>query len=203
MKAAIKEIEALKNEDPRTYWKQLNGLNRTKKRSQVWESALNEECEEVFGEDIKLVWKEAYRKLGATDLDQEYFDNDFADNVEDEIEDMMRKSYDHKEDLDRQISVKEVEKIVKRLKNGKASGVDGIVNEILKFGGDNMNKLLHELCKIIFETEMVPDDLLVGIIFPIYKHDDRRDPLNYRGITLLSVVSKVYTSIINERLSAW
>ena len=202
-KAAIKEIEDLKTENPRTYWKLLKGLNGKKKKTQVWDSALNEVGEEVFGDEIKLVWKEAYKKLGGLNLDREDFDNNFAKEIEEEIKEMTRKSHDYNDELGKQISLDEVEKIVKRLKNGKASGVDGVVNEILKFGGNNMYILLCELCKIIFEKEMVPDDWLEGIIFPIYKDDDRRHPLNYRGITLLSVVSKVYTSIINERLSEW
>ncbi|NRA91849.1 MAG: reverse transcriptase family protein [Psychroserpens sp.] len=71
------------------------------------------------------------------------------------------------------------------------------------FGGDKMNQAIWQLCKVMFDNENVSDDWLDGIIFPIYKDDDRRDPLNYRGITLLSVVSKVYTSILNQRLSEW
>ena len=59
-----------------------------------------------------------------------------------------------------------------------------------------MNQAICQLCNTIFEKEMVPDEWLEGIIFPIYKDNDRRNPLNYRGITLLSVVSKVYTSIL-------
>ena len=78
-----------------------------------------------------------------------------------------------------------------------------MLNEILRLGGDNMSQVIWQLCKIIFDREMIPDEWLEGIIFPIYKDNDRRDPLNYRGITLLSVVSKVYTSILNERLSKW
>ena len=38
------------------------------------------------------------------------------------------------------------------------------------------------------------------MIFPLYKEGDNRDPLNYRGITLLSVVGKVYTRVLTERL---
>ena len=49
----------------------------------------------------------------------------------------------------------------------------------------------------------IPNEWMKGIIFPIYKDGDRRIPLNYRGITILCVVSKVYTSILNERLSNW
>ena len=66
-----------------------------------------------------------------------------------------------------------------------------------------MNQAIWQLCKMMFEKEQVPEEWLEGIIFPIYKDSDRRDPLNYRGITLLSVVSKVYTSILNERLTKW
>ena len=92
----------------------------------------------------------------------------------------MIKSYDYEDELGQQITLEEVEKIAKRLKNCKAAGVDGIVNETLRFGGENMNQLLLQLCKIMFENEMVPDEWLEGIIFPIYKDNDRIEPLNYR-----------------------
>ena len=40
-------------------------------------------------------------------------------------------------------------------------------------------------------------------IFPLYKHESRLEPSNYRPITLLSVVGKLFGRIINERLLAW
>ena len=39
-----------------------------------------------------------------------------------------------------------------------------------------------------------------GVIFPLYKEGDNRDPLNYRGITLPSIVGKVYNRILTEGL---
>ena len=162
---------------------------------------MNSEGEEVIGDEIKLVWKEAYRKLGQEFIENENFDEEFAKQVEKEIEDMIQNNNEKFSELDIQITLEEVEKIVSRLKNGKAAGTDGIVNEILRFGGENMNLAIWQLCKMMFGKEQVPDEWLEGIIFPIYKDSDRRDPLNYRGITLLSVVSKVYTSILNERLT--
>ena len=58
-KTAIKEIEELKSDNPGTYWKKLKVLNGKKKKKQIWYTALNEKGEEVFGEEIKVVWKEA------------------------------------------------------------------------------------------------------------------------------------------------
>ena len=66
-----------------------------------------------------------------------------------------------------------------------------------------MINILWRLCTICFEEEKIPEEWMKGIVFPIYKDGDKRDPLNYRGITLLSVVSKVYTSILNSRLTMW
>ena len=160
------------------YWKKLKEINGKNKKKAIWDTSLNEEGEEVTGEKIKLVWKEAYKKLGELNLEKEDFDNKFADEVDKEVEEMINKSHEYKDELGVQITLAEVQKIVKRLKNGKAAGTDKIVNEILKFGGENMNKAIWQLCKLMFEKEKVPDEWLEGIIFPIYKDSDRRDPLN-------------------------
>ena len=39
-----------------------------------------------------------------------------------------------------------------------------------------------------------------GLIIPIFKKDDPSNPENYRGITLLSAMGKIFTSIMNNRL---
>ena len=59
------------------------------------------------------------------------------------------------------------------------------------------------MIKLCFETERIPEEWMKGMIFPIYKSGDERIPENYRGITLLCIVEKIYTAILNERLSTW
>ena len=41
------------------------------------------------------------------------------------------------------------------------------------------------------------------MIVPLFKEGDRSNVDNYRGITLLSVVGKLYVSILNDRISSW
>ena len=53
---------------------------------------------------------------------------------------------------------------------------------------------------IAWSTEKVPREWMQGLVFPLYKDGDDRDLLNYRGITLLSIVAKVYCSVFAERL---
>ena len=48
--------------------------------------------------------------------------------------------------------------------------------------------------------EIVPRQWREGLIVNIFKKGDREDPANYRGITLLSVVGKVFCKILNNRL---
>ena len=42
-----------------------------------------------------------------------------------------------------------------------------------------------------------------GIIVPLYKKNDPLDVNNYRGITLVSCFSKIFTAILNKRISCW
>jgi hypothetical protein len=52
---------------------------------------------------------------------------------------------------------------------------------------------------------MVPQKWLQAIVYPIPKDrkNDARIPMNYRGISLLSTLSKVYTSLMNLRLQCF
>jgi hypothetical protein len=58
--------------------------------------------------------------------------------------------------------------------------------------------------RIIFETGIVPDNWLMGNIKPIYKNKgDKMDPKNYRPITILSCLGKLFTAVLSERLTKY
>ncbi len=59
-----------------------------------------------------------------------------------------------------------------------------------------------KLFNTILNTGIVPESWTVGIIKPIYKKNgDINDPGNYRPITLLSCFGKLFTAVINNRLT--
>ena len=64
--------------------------------------------------------------------------------------------------------------------------------------------LLIKLFNIIFESEKLPTSWLDGRIRPIFKNKgDSANPENYCPITILSCLSKLFTSILNNRLTTF
>ena len=59
------------------------------------------------------------------------------------------------------------------------------------------------LFNFVFDNEIWPERWAMGIIFPLYKQDSRLEPGNYQPITLLSIIGKLFGSVIESRLSAW
>ena len=58
------------------------------------------------------------------------------------------------------------------------------------------------LFNIILETGYVPEQWLIGKIKPIYKNKgDASDPENYRPITLLSCLGKLFTALLSDKLN--
>ena len=70
---------------------------------------------------------------------------------------------------------------------------------------DSAISFLHILFNICFDKGVIPNDWGKGIINPIPKSStvDARDPLSYRAITLASCMYKLFSSILNTRLSKW
>jgi hypothetical protein len=106
-------------------------------------------------------------------------------------------------DINKPIESQEVHSVITNLKQGKAAGIDSLVYEIFKFGGEGISQSTARLCNELFELERIPKDWARGLIFPLFKDGDNRVPDNYRGITLLSVVGKIYTSVLNNRVTRW
>ena len=69
------------------------------------------------------------------------------------------------------------------------------MSELLKYGGVGMVKMLGKLYALIWKEECVPMKWREGLIVSLFKKGDKEDPGNYRGITLLSVVGKVFCKI--------
>ena len=98
----------------------------------------------------------------------------------------------------------EISKHIKALKNNKAPGIDNILNEFIKHCPNELISVIVKLFNVILDSGIIPSDWTIGIIKPLYKNKgDVNDINNYRGITLLSCLGKLFTSVINARLYAY
>ena len=105
--------------------------------------------------------------------------------------------------LNCKITKDEIKKAIQKAKNDKSPGDDCIINEYIAGAFDVMSDIFVLLFNLIFETGHVPEVWAIGIVIPIYKNKgDRLQPKNYRPVTLLSCLGKIFTSILNMRLNA-
>ncbi|KAK3517624.1 hypothetical protein QTP70_013436 [Hemibagrus guttatus] len=109
------------------------------------------------------------------------------------------------EDLDidmGDIRVEEVKAAIHKMKNGKAPGEDGMCPEMLKAEEEETPLVLQCVLQDIWEKERCPDIWKIGTIIKLPKKGDLGDCNNWRGITLLSLMSKVFCRIILQRIIA-
>ena len=66
--------------------------------------------------------------------------------------------------LDKEIEKGEIAKCLSNLKNSKTGGSDGIVGELLKYGGSGMVDLLEQLFSVIWQEEIVPRQWKEGLL---------------------------------------
>ena len=100
------------------------------------------------------------------------------------------------------LTVEEVEATIASLSSGKAAGHDSVMNEHIKFGGSSLPPIITLLFNAILLSGYIPVCFRHGVIIPIPKdrRKDQTDPSNYRGISLLSSISKLFEKLILHRL---
>jgi hypothetical protein len=167
--------------------------------------------------DVLRAWRDFSAGIASADLsgtqEEGIYDDEYKREVEERLE-WMRSVHQHQPVLDAPITALEVFAAIRKLKMGKAPGEDGVLTDILKTAADAVNNsklrrgntvvdAMVLLFNFVFDKEVWPERWGTGIIFPLHKHDSRLNPANYRPITLLSVVGKLFGVIVNARLSAF
>ena len=104
--------------------------------------------------------------------------------------------------LEQPITLAEVNYVVKAIKSNKSAGSDDIVGElhVIKYGGNTMCEMLLALVNLVWNNEYALTYWREHLIVSLFRKGDREDRGNYRGITLLSVIGKLYGRVINNRL---
>ena len=73
----------------------------------------------------------------------------------------------------------------------------------MKYGIDILIDYLGRLFNVVFNKGYFPEKWTEGFILPLHKKGDINQVDNYRGITLLSTLGKLFTHVINNWLRDW
>jgi hypothetical protein len=170
--------------------KKPNGENKT-----AMHNSDGKLCEDEKG--ILRIHEEWFRKLLTTPSAQ----NEEEERVEQEIEEKLKIiECKAKQEKAKPITIEELEPVIRKLKNNKASDVNGMRNEYIKYAGLKLKQSLLKLLNEILITITVPKRWEKMRIRTIYKNKgDKKEIKNYRGIFITNIVSKVFEKILHNR----
>ena len=181
------QVQKLKGlvKSPKQFWKHIKSLRNVGMR---------------YGNYISMEkWVEHFESLNSKDPSDETDHSSYTSRIKNAIQNQI--SLDsHCHILSPNVSTPEVRLSIKNLKTGKACGSDSICNEILKTTKQLLTPTLANLFSKILHMEYFPKAWSLSLIVPIHKSGELDDPNNFRGISLNSCVSKLFTTILNNRL---
>ena len=98
------------------------------------------------------------------------------------------------------VSDKEIEDKLKTIKPRKATGYDNIPGKLLKLGCKELCAPFANLINNCIQNNVFPDIMKCAEVSPIYKKADNLSKCNYRPVSVLTSISKLYESVLNDQL---
>ena len=99
-------------------------------------------------------------------------------------------------------SPQEVQLIIKGLRNTK-SNIKSISTPILKSNSQTLAAPISMVFNNIIQSGQYPDTLKIACITALFKAGDKLDPTNYRPISTLSLLNKIFEKLLHTRLNSF
>ena len=107
------------------------------------------------------------------------------------------------DELDKPFDIDEISRVIISLKRNKSSGFDNIAADFFIDARYFIVLYLVHLFNKIFDNGVYPELWTKGMIVPIYKKGDKNNVANYRGITLINSMAKIFSLTLRTRLNKW
>ena len=95
----------------------------------------------------------------------------------------------------------EISLIISALHPNKSPGNDGIPIQLLKAINFIISPILSDLINQSFASGTFPDILKIAKVIPLHKGGDKSNPSNYRPISILPHITKIFEKVIYRRLA--
>ena len=94
-----------------------------------------------------------------------------------------------------------IQKSISKLQTKKATGVDGISAKILKSCSNTIAQPITDLINFSFDSHVFSNSLKQAQVIPIFQKKDPLDKQNYRPVSILPTISKLYERTIQDQLT--
>ena len=177
-------IDTLNTSDPRSYWKLINKITRQSGHSSTIPPLFDLNSRSIISDDSKKadILNKYFCSISTIDDSNENLP-DFPNRTDASFESLI-------------ILEKDVSDILGNLKLGKATGCDTISHNMLKATRDSVSKPLSILFNLSLNSATFPNIWKKAIVLPLYKKGDKHEVSNYRPVSLLSCVGKIFERVV-------
>ena len=101
------------------------------------------------------------------------------------------------------VSENKILKYLNNLSANKATGLDGIPSRFVRDSASVIACPLTHVINLSIIQGVVPDDLKSARVVPLFKKNNKTEVGNYRPVSILSIISKVFERVVYDQVEAY